>query len=279
MQDKGSVGPSEWQGQTGESWADEWRRTDRSFGMLTERLLQRSRDFAFSSALDIGCGAGELALAIARGRPQCRVTGLDISPQLIEVARERGANHHNVTFELADAANWQPEASAAFDLLISRHGVMFFDRPAAAFAHMRTLAAPGASLLFSCFRTWNENPVFTEAGRLVTGGVPTPDPDIPGPFAFGDRDKVERVLADAGWTGIAIEPFDFAMIVGAGEDPIADTVSYFSRIGSAARAVRALDGPGRAQFVDRARLLAQRNLREGIVSLRAAAWIVTARAP
>src|SRR5690606_36416796 len=89
MQEEGSVGAGEWQGQTGQSWASEWRRTDRSFGMLTERLLQRSRDFGFSSALDIGCGAGELALAIGRGRPHCQVTGLDISPQLIEVARER----------------------------------------------------------------------------------------------------------------------------------------------------------------------------------------------
>src|SRR5690606_17839466 len=159
-----------------------------------------------------------------RGRPHCQVTGLDISPQLIEIARERGVNHHNVAFELGDAATWQPHASLAFELFISRHGVMFFDRPVAAFAHMRTLASAGAALLFSCFRTWNENPVFTEAARLVAGGSPPPDPHIPGPFAFGDSVKVESVLAEAGWTGIAIEPFDFAMIVGVGEDPIEDAV-------------------------------------------------------
>ena len=57
----------EWQGKTGRTWATEWQRTDRSFGGLTERLLARSREFACDNALDIGCGAGELSLALARG--------------------------------------------------------------------------------------------------------------------------------------------------------------------------------------------------------------------
>src|SRR5688572_2116895 len=126
------VDASEWLGRTGDSWASEWRRTDRSFGPLTERLLQRSRDFSFSSVLDVGCGAGELSLALARGRPHTTVTGVDISPQLVEVAHQRGAHLANVSFELADAAAWVPTGPAP-DLVISRHGVMFFGDPGAAF--------------------------------------------------------------------------------------------------------------------------------------------------
>ena len=44
-------------------------------------------------------------------------------------------------------------------------------------------------------------------------------------------------------------------------------------------AARELDESAREAFFDRVRDLASRHLREGIVSLRAAAWIVTARAP
>src|SRR5918993_5595685 len=98
----------DWMGSTGESWAAQWRRTDRSFGPLTERLLKRTREFAFKSVLDVGCGAGELALALARGRRGIHVTGLDISPQLIAAARERAANLANVDFQVGDAAAWQP---------------------------------------------------------------------------------------------------------------------------------------------------------------------------
>ena len=59
----------DWQGRTGESWAAEWKRTDRSFGGLTERLLARTREFPLRDVVDIGCGAGELSVAVARGRP------------------------------------------------------------------------------------------------------------------------------------------------------------------------------------------------------------------
>lgn len=266
----------EWQGRVGQSWASEWRRTDRGFGPLTERLLQRSREFGFASVLDIGCGAGELSLALARGRPHCRIVGVDISPQLIAVARERGGNHPNVAFELADAAAWWPEPDFVPELLVSRHGVMFFDRPAAAFAHLVKIAAPDAGLMFSCFRAWEENPAFTDPARLLPTPPPPPDRRAPGPFAFAERDHVEAILTEAGWRRIAFEPFDFAMVVGAGADPVEDAVGYLTTIGPSARAARELEPSEREIFFDKVRELAARHLREGIVSLRAAAWIVTA---
>ena len=269
----------EWQGRTGESWAERWRRTDRSFTMLTEELLKHSRTFRFTQALDIGCGAGELSLALARGRPQVRVVGVDISPQLLAVARERSANLANIAFEEADAAQWQPPADFEPDLLISRHGVMFFPDPASAFRHLAGLAASGCGLLFSCFRARAENLFFTEVGRLLANQETPGDPDAPGPFAFADPHRVERLLTDAGWREIALAPFDFAMIAGAGADPVEDAVEYFSRIGPAARAIADLPPDEHERFADRVRALATRNLYDGIVSLRAGAWLVTARKP
>ena len=275
-----TVGADEWTGRTGDSWAAQWRRTDRGFSMLTERLLQRIEERAFDSALDIGCGAGELSLAIARLHPGCRVIGVDISPQLVDAARERAGHHHPaLSFEVADAAVWRPTGDFAPDLLVSRHGVMFFADPVAAFANLRGLAAPGASLLFSCFRAWEENPAFADVARLLPSPPPPPPADAPGPFAFADPARVEDMLARAGWSDIVLEPYDFAMIVGGGSDPIADTADYFATIGPAARALRDMEQPARADFSAKLRDLATRNLRDGIVSLRAAAWIVGARAP
>jgi SAM-dependent methyltransferase len=268
---------NEWLGRTGQSWAEQWRRTDRSFGPLTEHLLARTRGFAFDAVLDVGCGAGELSLALARGRPHVAVTGLDIAPQLIDVARERGEYLPNVSFEAGDAAVWQPHDGLVPDLLISRHGVMFFDDPIAAFTHLGSIAAPDAALLFSCFRDRSENPFFTEAARLLPVPEPSPPPGAPGPFAFADRDHVAGILESAGWSSIAFEPFDFAMIAGGGEDPVTDAVEYFSVIGPAARAASELAPDQRARFLDRLGELARRNVYEGLVSLRAAVWIVTAR--
>lgn len=268
---------SEWQGRVGANWASQWRRTDRSFAPLTERLLQRSREFAFGSALDVGCGAGELSLAIARSRPQCRVHGVDISPHLVGTAQERGANLANVAFELADAAAWQPEAGFAPELVVSRHGVMFFNDPRGAFAHLADVAAPGAALMFSCFREPAQNPFFTEVTRLLPAAPPAADPHAPGPFAFADPARVEAILTDAGWRGVVFEPFDLAMVVGAGADPVEDAVTYFSSIGPAARAGVELP-PGQAErLFDGLRNLARRHSLDGMVALRAGTWIVTAR--
>jgi len=267
----------DWQGRTGEGWASEWKRTDRSFGGLTERLLARTREFPFRHALDIGCGAGELSLALARGRPQARIVGIDVSPQLIAAARERAETMSNLEFELADAGQWRPADDFTPQLLISRHGVMFFADPPAAFTNLASFAAGGATLLFSCFRDRAENPFFTQIGSILPKPAEAPDPNAPGPFAFADRDHVSAILVDSGWEQVAFEPFDFAMIAGAGDEPVEDAMRYFQRIGPAAAAMREMDEASRAAALEAIRAVAEANCRDGVVALRAATWIVTAR--
>ena len=70
---------SEWTGKVGNVWAEEWQRTDRSFGPLTQKLLAVARSGPFAQALDIGCGAGEISLTLAAGAPSSHVLGVDIS--------------------------------------------------------------------------------------------------------------------------------------------------------------------------------------------------------
>jgi ubiquinone/menaquinone biosynthesis C-methylase UbiE len=67
-------------------------------------------------ALDLGCGTGEFARALA-GRAD-RVVGLDLSPRMIEVARGRSRRHGAIDFQVADALEWQwPEGQ--FDCIAS----------------------------------------------------------------------------------------------------------------------------------------------------------------
>jgi len=271
------AGTHEWEGRTGESWAAEWKRTDRSFTGLTDRLLARTRDLSFSSVLDIGCGAGELALALARGRSDAGVVGVDISAQLIEAARERAQNRANVSFALGDAASWTPPDHFTPDFLISRHGVMFFDDPEAAFAHLATIAAPGASLLFSCFRGPADNEIFTGISALLPPPASPPDPHAPGPMAFADPERVRSILTAAGWTDIRLEPFDFAMVAGVGEDAASDAMGYFTRIGPAAAALAEMDDVQRIETLTGLRRYVAGKVVGNMVALGAGAWIVSAR--
>lgn len=268
----------EWTGRVGASWASEWRRTDRSFGQLTRQLLDFPESSRFDAALDVGCGAGEVSLALARGNPSARVCGLDISPDLLAIARERGRNDRNVDFAEGDASQWWPGEDFRSDLLISRHGVMFFDDPAAAFSHLRGIADPDAVLRFSCFRARAENG-WVAALTSVLPQAPEPgDPYAPGPFAFGDRERVMRILASAGWKDMTFQSVDYAMVVGEGSDAVEDALGYFNRIGPAARVLTELAEDQRAETLARLRHLLEAQLDNGKIALPAAGWIVTARA-
>jgi SAM-dependent methyltransferase len=265
----------DWQGVTGQSWADEWRRTDRSFAPLTARLLETISAEPGERVLDIGCGAGELALAVAAARPGAQVLGLDISPELVRAAQLR-AGPGNVRFALGDAAGWSDPAFVP-DLLVSRHGVMFFGDPPAAFAHLAAASAPDARLVFSCFRSARLNSWAAAIARLLpaSGGAPA-DPHAPGPFAFADPVHVRAVLA-AGWTDIAFEEVDFAYVAGEGEDAVNDAAAFFSRIGPFAAAMRSLPEAERPALREAVRGVIEQHREESRIVFRAAAWIVSAR--
>ena len=273
------TGASEWTGRVGGIWAREWERTDRSFGTLTAHLLDPQAIGDFASALDIGCGAGEVAIALAARNPEAAITGLDISPDLLDVARERGSGFDNVEFREGDAARWTPDDSAdAPDLLISRHGVMFFEDPIVAFAHLETVAAKRARLRFSCFRERAENHWVALLQGVTPASSPPSDPLAPGPFAFGEEGRVQDILTAAGWHDVALKAYDYAMIAGEGEDALDQAVAYFQRIGPAAGAIADLTGAARDRAIEDLRAMLAEHRSDGRVALPASAWIVTARA-
>jgi SAM-dependent methyltransferase len=78
----------------------------------------------------------------------------------------------NARFEVADA-QVHPFGAGTFDVVVSSLGVMFFDDPAAAFGNLRKALRRGGRLAFLCWRTREENPVFTtgfaEAAAVLVG--------------------------------------------------------------------------------------------------------------
>lgn len=265
----------DWRTQVGRSWAQNYALTDRSFAGLTQMLLERAAALVGPRVLDVGCGAGELSLALGRQNPGSEVLGIDISGDLIEVARSRGPDLSNVRFAEADAGTWRDSAFPA-NLVISRHGVMFFADPPAAFANIREGTAPGAHLLFSCFRTPGENAWAAGLAGLL-GLAPPADPHGPGPFAFAESAHVASILAAAGWQGIAFEAADFAYVCGTGEDPVEDALGLFRRIGPAAPHLRSLAGGALAAAEARIRDWLEQHRSGNLIAMQGAAWIVTAR--
>ncbi|RYD66345.1 MAG: class I SAM-dependent methyltransferase [Sphingomonadales bacterium] len=267
----------EWTGRVGDSWAEEWPRTDRSFADLSRQLDAAILAAAPETgvALDIGCGAGGTSLALAASRPKLVITGVDISPALFAVAQRRAAGIGNLQFRVADA---QALGALGADLLYSRHGVMFFADPVSGFAALRAAARPGARLVFSCFRprAFNEWTLVTEA---ALGGAPvSPSGYMPGPYGLADHDFTRDTLQRAGWSGPTAHIADFRYIAGAGDDPVADALSYFLRIGPAARLIAAADPADQADLRMALHAALADRLIDGAVTFAASAWIWTATA-
>jgi SAM-dependent methyltransferase len=273
----------DWRGDVGDVWAEEWRRTDRSLAPVNAALVAEAAAGQAGKIriLDIGCGAGATSLALADALGEADITGIDLSESLVAVARTRAAGNDRVRFEVADATSWAP-AEAGFDLIVSRHGVMFFEDPQAAFAHIGALARPGARLVFSCFRGRADNewvramrPVFE---RFAPEALAAPDPPA-GPFAFADAARIESILNAAGFAAPQIAPLDFAFTVGGGADPVEDAVGYFRRVGPFAALLRTLDGAVGAAATDMLAAITADHRSNGEVAFGGAAWIVTSTWP
>ena len=274
---------ADWNGQSGARWVANQARLDAMVAVFGEAAIEAVAPAPGERVLDIGCGAGASSLALAaRVGAEGQVLGVDISEPLIGRARALAPPDTPVLFQLADASSAAlPEG--AFDILFSRFGVMFFDDPTGAFAHMRRALRPGGRVAFVCWRGVAEN----DWVRLPMGAIKDilpppapPDPEAPGPFSFADKGRVARILTAAGFTDIAFTAFDASVPLGEGAtrgEAIDDAVKMALEVGPLSRAL--VDQPdeirARASAAVRAAFAGLPGKRS--VMTKGAAWIVTAR--
>jgi hypothetical protein len=154
---------------------------------------------------------------------------------------------------------------------------MFFDDPLAAFIHLRGLMAPGAPLAFTCFGARADNLWASELAELIDAPPPI-DPYAPGPFAFADADRVHDILGSSGWEGATPERIDYRYVAGGGDDPVADALDFFMRIGPAARHISTLDPAARKAIEPRLKTWLDGHVEGGEVSFAASAWLWRATA-
>lgn len=270
-----------WNGPAGRNWVAMQTRLTDVLAPVTEAIVAVAQPLPGEQVLDIGCGSGDTALAIAPlVAPHGGVHGVDISADLLEVARQRAAATDTpAMFTEDDAATFAPPAP--FDLLVSRFGVMFFDDPVAAFTNLHSQTRPDGRLVFACWQPPRANPWATVPMRALEAMLPPQppvDPHAPGPFAFADAERVAGILRRAGWREVRAVPNDFAMRIGDGPDPLAAAVDFMMTIGPAARAVRE-SGPAFEVEARAALAAALAPYAAGdAVSLPAAIWLLTAAA-
>ncbi|WP_222914353.1 class I SAM-dependent methyltransferase [Natrinema sp. SYSU A 869] len=162
------------------------------FLSMAARLVDATDVNSDDTVLDVGCGTGNIAITAARRGAS--VTGLDITPTMLEKAKENAAvaSVEDISWHEGTATDL-PFDDDAFDITLSCVGHMFADPPDAAAQELLRVTRSGGQIAFT---SWTPASVVPAMGKTLTEYLP-PKPDAPvPPFLWGDPDVVRKRLGD-----------------------------------------------------------------------------------
>ncbi len=181
-------------------------------GWLLSELAPRAGE----TVLELGAGPGdtgfEAAAMVGEGG---RLISTDFSPEMVEVARRRGAELglRNVEHRVIDAERIELDADSV-DGVLCQSGYMLMADPAAALAETRRVLRPGGRLALSVWGAPERNPWAAIGGRILVerGHIPPPEPQAPGIFSMASEESTRGLLDGAGFAAERTEvvPVRFA---------------------------------------------------------------------
>src|SRR3954468_11460953 len=147
--------------------------------------------------LDVGCGAGQLALIAARNG--VKVTGCDIATNWLDKARARAeAEGLQITFEEGDAESL-PYGDAEFDVVVSLIGAMFAPRPELVATELTRVCRPGGMVAMA---NWTPEGFVGQMFKAIAKHIAPSG--MPAPVLWGDpatvRERFRDGIADLEFT-------------------------------------------------------------------------------
>lgn len=156
------------------------------------RLVRFAGIRAGDRVLDVGSGTGVAAITAARAG--ATVTGTDLTPQLLEQARESATIAAvDVEWREADVESL-PFGDGRFDVVISQFGHMFAPRPDVAASEMLRVLRPGGTVAFS---TWPPDQFVAQMFALTARYAPPPPAGAASPVLWGEPATIRERLGDA----------------------------------------------------------------------------------
>jgi SAM-dependent methyltransferase len=164
---------------------------------LFSRFMEKDAEVFFkrlgiksgTKVLDVGCGAGQLALIAARAG--AKVTGCDIATNWLEMARARAsAEGLEIIFEEGDAESL-PYRDGEFDAVISLIGAMFAPRPDRVAAELTRVCRPGGVIAMA---NWTPGGFVGKMFKIIAQHIAPSG--MPSPVLWGDEATVRERLRE-----------------------------------------------------------------------------------
>jgi 2-polyprenyl-3-methyl-5-hydroxy-6-metoxy-1,4-benzoquinol methylase len=157
-----------------------WRRG--SYEVVGDWIAEASRDvlntdegplpLAKRDLLDVACGTG--AVAIEAARRGARVVGLDLTPELLDVARSRAAVA-GVDASFVEGSFDQLDGVGRFDVVASAFGVMFAADPVAVAAELTRACRSGGTVALAA---WDRDGAFGTPPEAIREMLPDRGIDV-----------------------------------------------------------------------------------------------------
>ena len=158
-------------------------------------LLDRAPIEPGQDVLDVATGTGNVALlAAAQG---ATVTGLDLTPELFDTAKQRAAEQ-GVSIDWVEGdAESLPFADASFDRVLSAFGVQFAPRHDVTTAELVRVCAPGGSIVLT---NWTPESVIGELFSILGRYLPPQPSYVSPPPKWGSEEHVTGLFASSGFS-------------------------------------------------------------------------------
>lgn len=198
-----------WNGPVGAHWAEHHTRYNAMLADFDDALFAAAAIGERDRVLDVGCGSGLTTRLAARRAARGQVTGVDISAPLLDRARSLTDGHElpHVDYVLADA-QLHPFPAGAYDVVLSRGGVMFFADHVAAFTNIARGVRPAGRLALLCPRAGSPDGEERAAlGRLAA--LAGQDRPVQGELAaamasLSEPSRIQEVLSGAGFADVDV---------------------------------------------------------------------------
>ncbi len=172
-------------------------------------MIERLELVPGQRVVDLAAGPGDTGFMAAEIiAPTGELICSDASEAMLDVARARALELGvmNVDFKLLEL-EWIDLPTADVDAALCRWGLMFCVDPVAAMREVRRVLRPGGRLTLAVWDDPSLNPWATIPSRALIslGHAEPPNPDAPGMFSLASWEKLEEMLADAGFVEVLID--------------------------------------------------------------------------
>jgi ubiquinone/menaquinone biosynthesis C-methylase UbiE len=228
------------------------------FSPWATRLVQAADPQPGERLLDVACGTGIVARKVAPlVGEQGTVVGVDISPNMLDVARSTAAGSGLQIEWRQGAAEALPFPDGEFDLVVCQFALMFFEDRNAALAEMHRVLKPGGRAALATWQGLDRHPFYRMLDEVIRRKLGMSG--IGEIFALGDPDELRALMERAGFRDVRIEQTSMPARFPEPDQFLAGEIDVDT---AAIPAMQALDPGERQEIVAALRDDMERSLRE-----------------